>query len=79
VFDFKRNMSKLDRLVRIAVGSTLLTLGPLTDILETDLMSNIILGVLGCTAVLSGVFAYCFLYEITGFNTLKTTPGANEP
>jgi len=79
MFNFESNMSTLDRLVRITVGSTLLTLGPLTDTLETDLMSNIILGVLGCTAMLSGIFAYCFLYEITGFNTLKTTPGANEP
>ena len=68
---FKSNMSSVDRITRIVVGSTLLTLGPLTNILETDTLSDIILGVLGTTAVLSGVFAYCFLYEITGFNTCR--------
>ena len=68
---FKSNMSSVDRITRIVVGSTLLTFGPLTNILETDTLSDIILGVLGTTAVLSGVFAYCFLYEITGFNTCR--------
>jgi hypothetical protein len=63
-------MGTVDRSIRILVGSTLLTLGPLTGILDTDTISNIILGVLGTTAVLSGAFAYCVLYEITGFNTL---------
>ena len=70
MFRFKSNMSTVDRATRIVVGSTLLTLGPLTGILPTDSMSNIILGVLGAIAITSGVFAYCFLYEITGFNTL---------
>jgi len=71
MFKFQCNMSKVDRAIRLTVGATLLTLGPLSDILETDTLSNIILGVLGTTAVLSGLFAYCFLYEITGFNTLR--------
>jgi len=64
-------MSTADRITRVIVGSTLLMLGPLTQIVETDTISNVILGVLGTIAVLSGIFAYCFLYEITGFNTLR--------
>lgn len=68
---FSRNMSLLDRSVRITVGTGLLLLGPLTDLVETDTMSNIILGILGSTAVLSGTCAYCFLYDITGFNTRR--------
>jgi|GEM_PF-2438869 len=70
MFKFVSNMSSTDRITRIVVGSSLITLGPLTDIFVTDTMSNVILGVLGTIAVLSGIFAYCFLYEITGFNTL---------
>lgn len=70
MFSFKRNMSIVDRLVRITVGSSLLVIGPLTDVIKTDLLSNIILGVLGSTALLSGLFAYCVLYELTGFDTL---------
>lgn len=68
---FNRNMNIVDRSIRILVGTSLLILGPLTNIIETDAMSNIILGVLGTTAVLSGTFAYCILYEFTGFNTLR--------
>lgn len=77
MFKFECNMSSIDRTARIVIGSSLLTLGPLTDILKTDTMSNIILGVLGTTAVLSGIFAYCFLYEITGFNTLSNSQDAD--
>ncbi len=68
---FSRNMNHVDRSIRIIVGTSLLLIGPLTDIIGTDTISNIILGVLGATAVLSGVFAYCFLYDITGFNTRR--------
>lgn len=68
---FSRNMSHLDRSVRIIIGTLLLLIGPLTNIIDTDTISNIILGILGATAVLSGVFAYCFLYDITGFNTRR--------
>lgn len=68
---FSRNMSILDRSVRIIVGSCLLVIGPLTNVIDTDMISNIILGVLGSTAVISGLCAYCFLYDITGFNTCK--------
>ena len=58
---FSRNMNFLDRSIRITVGSALLLIGPLTNTIDTDTISNIILGVLGATAVLSGAFAYCFL------------------
>jgi len=68
---FSRNMSHVDRSIRIIVGTSLLLIGPLTNIIDTDTISNIILGILGATAVLSGVFAYCFLYDITGFNTRR--------
>lgn len=64
-------MSTADRVIRILIGATLLTIGPLTDIVATDRMSNIILGSLGSVAILSAVFAYCFLYDVTGFNTCK--------
>jgi len=65
------NMNTLDRSIRIIVGSCLLLIGPFTDFIETDLMSNIILSILGVTAILSGSLAYCFLYDLTGFNTSK--------
>jgi hypothetical protein len=68
---FKRNMNTLDRTIRATVGSTLLLLGPLTDVVVLDSLSNTILGVLGCMALGSAALSYCFLYELTGFCTLK--------
>ena len=68
---FSRNMNYVDRSIRITVGTTLLLIGPLTNVIDTDMTSNIILGALGTIAVLSGIFAYCFLYDITGFNTRR--------
>jgi len=66
-----RNMNIIDRSIRISIGASLLLIGPLTNLVKTDLTSNIILGSLGMTAILSGTFAYCFLYDITGFNTRR--------
>ena len=42
---------------------------PLTDLVPTDMMSNIILSGMATVALLSAVFSYCFLYEVTGFDT----------
>ncbi len=68
---FNRNMNIVDRSIRILVGSSLLIVGPLSNLVDTDMMSNIILGTLGTTAILSGTFAYCVLYELTGFDTRR--------
>ncbi len=67
----KRNMNNIDRGIRAVVGTSLLLLGPLTDFFTTDTLSEVILGVLGTTAVLSAVFAHCFLYKVTGFDTTR--------
>ena len=68
---FSRNMSLADRSIRIVVGLSLFLIGPLTNFVETDTTSNIILAVVGAIALISGVTAYCFLYDMTGFNTLR--------
>jgi hypothetical protein len=68
---FSRNMSLADRSIRIMVGTTLFLIGPLTNLVETDTTSNILLGVVGAIALISGASAYCFLYDITGFNTRR--------
>ena len=66
---FKRNMGTLDRATRLIVGTALLIIGPLTSMVELATVLEVILGVLGTTAILSGIFAYCFLYEFTDSNT----------
>jgi hypothetical protein len=66
---FRRNMGALDRAIRTAVGLTLLTLGPMAEIITSDLLSAILLGLVGTLALVSAFFAYCILYDITGFGT----------
>ena len=69
MFKFKRNMGTLDRSIRIIVGSGLLVAGPATDLVELASALEITLGALGGLAILSAIFAYCFLYEFTDSNT----------
>ncbi|MFN2234863.1 MAG: DUF2892 domain-containing protein [Anaerolineales bacterium] len=64
-------MSLADRSIRIMVGITLFLIGPLTNLVETDTISNILLSIVGTIALISGASAYCFLYDITGLNTLR--------
>jgi len=69
MFKLKRNMGTIDRIVRILVGSTLLILGPFSDLVMTDTFSNVILCCMAAVAITSAVFSYCALYDATGFNT----------
>lgn len=71
MFKFRRNMSFVDRSIRILVGASLLLIGPLTNIIETDMVSNVLLSIVASIALISGVTAYCFLYEVAGFNTRR--------
>jgi hypothetical protein len=66
---FKRNMSPLDRAIRMVVGLTLLIIGPVTQAITPDKLSNILFGIVGTLALVSAFFAYCVLYEVTGFGT----------
>ena len=68
---FKRNMGTLDRAIRTVVGLTLLTIGPVTQAITPDKLSNILMGIVGTMALVSAFFAYCILYDVTGFGTGK--------
>lgn len=71
MLELKPNMSLTDRIIRSTVGITLLLIGPLTSLVETDMFSNVLLGTVAVLALISAVSAYCFLYDITGFNTVR--------
>jgi len=68
---FRKNMSNPDRAFRAVVGLTLLTLGPIGKVLTHDTVSLALLGIVGTLALLSAIFSYCFLYEVTGFGTAR--------
>ncbi|MGD8483789.1 MAG: DUF2892 domain-containing protein [Thioalkalispiraceae bacterium] len=71
MFRFKRNMGTLDRSIRVLVGISMLLIGPTFNFFELPTILVIICGVLGTLAIVSAVFAYCFLYELTDSNTLR--------
>ncbi len=64
-------MSNPDRAIRMAVGLTLLTLGPIGKVVATDTLSTVLMGIVGTLALVSAIFSYCVLYEVTGFGTGK--------
>lgn len=70
---FKRNMGPIDRLIRLAIGTVLLVVGPAANLVELAPVEEVVLGVLGVFAILSAILSYCMLYELTGSNTLKKT------
>ena len=65
----KKNMGMADRTLRVIAGSTLLTIGPFTNLVPTDTFSNVILSCMAIVALTSAAFSYCALYELTGFDT----------
>jgi hypothetical protein len=69
MFNLKKNMGTIDRSLRFLAGSTLLTIGPLTDLVPTDIFSNVILTCMALVALSSALVSYCVLYELTGFDT----------
>lgn len=68
---FKRNMSNLDRAIRAVVGLTLLTAGPVTEFITPDKLSSILMSIVGSLALVSAIFSYCILYDVTGFGSGK--------
>ena len=70
MFKFKKNMGTVDRGLRVLAGVSLLTVGPLTNLVPTDTFSNVILSCMAAVALTSALISYCVLYEFTGFDTL---------
>lgn len=66
----KANMGGLDRLIRTAVGITLLSLGPFSEIIKVSMIAEIAMALVGVFALLSAASAYCVIYHIAGTNTL---------
>ena len=68
---FKKNMGVVDRSLRLMAGSTLLVVGPFTNLVSTDTFSNVILCCMAFVAISSALVSYCVLYDLTGFDTGK--------
>ena len=71
----KPNMGTLDRTFRAIVGIILLTIGPLTNVLDLNTITLTAMGLLGALALFSSISAYCPLYNFTDSNTLNKKQG----
>ena len=67
----KRNMNTIDRILRTIMGLALIYLGPGSDVLTSDFLSNTLLTVVGLFTLFSAITAHCSIYNIAGFNTYK--------
>lgn len=75
---FRINMSRLDQIVRMTLGCIFLATG-LADVLSADLMSRVLVGIVGALALFSAVTRYCFLYDVAGFATHRATDDDSAP
>jgi hypothetical protein len=67
----KRNVSKLDRIVRILLGiiCSYIALFP-TPVFANDML-RIFIGAFGAINLFTGIFAYCPLYKMANISTYK--------
>lgn len=69
------NVNAVDRVIRVLVGAGLVAIPfliPTNGDWVRQLM-EVVAGLLGLSLVASGVLAYCWVYNMLGINTCKTT------
>lgn len=72
----KKNLSNIDRGIRISAGLTLMYFGFIDTTLIGDAYLAAALGVLGLVNLGAGVISYCPLYRLAGINTHSAHPAA---
>jgi len=66
---FHRNMGLYDQIFRTIMGLGLIYLGPLSDVLTSDTLSESLLAGVGIMIIISSLIGWCPLYHIAGFNS----------
>ena len=67
----KRNMGFSDQVFRILMGLGLIYIGPVSDVLTSDVMSATLLSVVAVMIIVSSLIGWCPFYHLAGFNTYK--------
>jgi hypothetical protein len=65
----KKNVGRVDRILRLGAGFAMIYIGFLSDGLLADKFASILLGSFGVIVFLSGLFKSCPLYLLIGFNS----------
>lgn len=64
-----RNVGGVDRVLRAGIGSGMVYMGFFSEILASDTISSIFVGVLGAIFVFTAIVGNCPLYNFIGFST----------
>lgn len=67
----EKNMSPIDRIIRILAGLVLTYIGFFSDGITHYLIINILIGVLGVINIISSLLGSCPVYTIVGINSCK--------
>ena len=65
----KRNIGRLDQILRIGISLVLIYIGFVDKELITDSLSSNIIGVIGVLSLIVALARFCPLYVITGIST----------
>jgi len=74
---FKRNMGLYDQIFRTVMGLALIYLGPFSDVLTSDMLSESLLAGVGIMIIISSLIGWCPLYHIAGFNSHRRKQNSN--
>jgi hypothetical protein len=66
---FKKNVGKLDAILRVGIGAAMIYVGFIDLTLINDSFASTLLGIFGSIIFLSGVSRRCPMYDLIGFNS----------
>lgn len=70
--NIQRNMGFPDQVFRTLMGLMLIYIGPFSDVVTSDVLSAVLLTVVGVMIIISSMIGWCPVYHMAGFNTNKS-------
>jgi len=67
----RKNVGLLDRILRIGIGSLFIYFGLVDHTLIKDSLAGVLLGGMGGMFILIALIAYCPLYSLIDFTTVR--------
>ena len=69
MLSFRRNIGRLDQIIRTGISLLLIYIGFIEISILDDALSSMILGIIGCVSLLFAIIGICPLYSACGINT----------
>ena len=68
---FRKNLGRIDQILRLGIGAVMIYLGFVGNSLVTDRLTAMILGVAGIMMVFFSLVRSCPMYHLAGINTCR--------